>query len=89
MPKKNTSGKYFEAASPEAINEICSNFDAIKKAKRKPKKLKIEPIIPTVIRCLSLGKSSRQIVSIVSKLHEISISKDSILRFRKNLTLGI
>lgn len=89
MPKKNTNEKYFDAASPAAIHKICLKIDATQKAKRKPKKMKIEPIIPTVIRCLNMGKSSRQIASIVSQLHQISISKDSILRFRKNLTLSI
>jgi len=89
MPKKSMNSKYIEAASKKVIEECCAKLEEIRKKKRKPKKMKIEPIIPTVIRCLQLGKSSRQIASIVSQAHAISISKDSVLRFSKTLPQSI
>lgn len=89
MSKKSVQCKYLEAASLEAIDAICAKIDETKKAKRKPKKLKIEPIIPTVVRCIGMGKSSRKIVDIVSKAHGVDISKDAILRFRKIVFLSV
>lgn len=89
MSKDNKRCKYLDAASPQEIDKLSAAYEEIRQAKRKPKKLKIEAIIPTVARCLQMGKSSRQIVSIVSQLHGIDISKDSILRFNKNLSPGI
>ncbi len=85
MSKKNVYCKYLEAPSFEAIDECCTNIDMLRRVLRKPKKSKIESIIPTVTRCLQLKKSSRQIVSIVNQLHGISISKDTVLRFSRNL----
>lgn len=84
MSKKSKQPKYLESASFDTIRLADSKVDAIRAAKRKPKKLKIEPVIPTVVRCLKLGKSSRRIVSIVKEIHGHCISKDSILRFAKN-----
>lgn len=89
MSKKSVQSKYLEAASPEAIDAICAKLEEAKKAKRKPKKLKIEPIIPTVVRCIGKGKSSRKIVEIVSKAHGVDISKDAVLRFRKVVLLSV
>ena len=85
MSKKSLNTKYLEAASKKAIDECCAKLEAIKTGKRKPKPLKIEPIIPTVVRCLEMGKSAQKIADIAVHIHGISISKKTVLRFAKTL----
>ncbi|MDT7517121.1 hypothetical protein [Rhodoferax mekongensis] len=85
MSKKETPKKYADAIPYDAIAKIELKTLQIRCAKRKPKTKKVEPVIPTVVRCLRLGKSSRAISSIVKAHHGISVSKDTILRFAKTL----
>jgi hypothetical protein len=85
MSKKKTNQNYLPGATDEQIALSETKIIAIKRAARKPKKLKIEPILETVVRCLALGKSSRTISKIVMDVHKYEIRKDSILRFARTL----
>lgn len=85
MPKKNHPRKYFDPATIEEIAAIEAKLESIKQAKRKPKPKKITPVISTVVRCLELGKSSRLISAIVLEKHGVGISRDTVLRFARNL----
>jgi hypothetical protein len=85
MSKKSTDQKYLPAATDDQIAMAEAKIKMIKAAARKPKKLKVEPIMETVVRCLALGKSSRNICGIVMDAHKYKISKDSILRFASTL----
>lgn len=85
MSKKDTPKKYSDAIPYDAIAKIELKYLQVRCAKRRPKSKKVESVIPTVVRCLHLGKSSRAISSIVKAHHGISVSKDTILRFAKTL----
>lgn len=85
MPKKTTHKKYLEAASLDAIAAADLKAKTICAAKRKSRAKKIEVVIPTVVRCVGLGKSSRRIAAIVRDLHGLCISKDTVLRFARTL----
>jgi hypothetical protein len=85
MSKKKAPQKFLPAASDEQIAASEAKIKAIKAAARKPKKLKVEPVTETVVRCLALGKSTRLISKIVMNEHNYKISKDSIRRFSQTL----
>lgn len=84
MSKGKASQKYFDAPSAEEIRVIEEKLDNVKRASRKPKKKKVEPYIATIMRCLLEGKSSRRIADIVKAAHQVNISKESILRFKRS-----
>lgn len=83
MSKKSDPPKYFNAPSLAEMNAIEEKLDRLKLASRKPRKLKVEQFIPTIVRCLAEGKSARRITAIVKAAHQGNISKDIVLRFAK------
>jgi hypothetical protein len=85
MSKKKTTQKYLPGATDEEIAVAEAKIKGIMAAARKPKKLKVEPITETVVRCLALDKSFRLTAKIVMHEHNYKISKDSIRRFSKTL----
>lgn len=86
MSKKDrVSNKFLPGATYEQISAAEIKINAVKRAARKPKKRKVDPVIETVVRCISEGKSSRRICQIVARVHDYQIKKDCILRFKKSL----
>ena len=85
MSKKDVLKRYLPAASHQEIAAAEAKLNAIKKASRKPRKLKVEPVTETVIRCIAAGKSSRLTVKLVRRIHNYEIGKDSVLRFARSL----
>lgn len=83
MSKKSKVAQIFEAPSLEEIAAIDQRLDVVRRAARKPKPRKVDPVMPTIVRCLETGKSSRRISEIVNSAHSVAISKDSILRFAR------
>jgi len=83
--KESVRNKFFPLASNEEIAAAEEKIRAVGRAARRPRKLKVDPVIETVVRCISEGKSSRRICQIVAHIHEYQIKKDSILRFKKSL----
>ena len=90
MSKKKVKPKYFDAPSPEEMAAMERKLEQIKRANRKPRTLKIEPVVATVAACLQEGKSSRNTVRIVQMHTKPKLSKETVLRFAKvyNSNLG-
>lgn len=85
MSKKTQVKKYLEAITMEEICSFNEKLNKSQKANRKKSQLKIEPVIPSVLNCLSLNMSSRRISKLLLEKHKLSISNDTILRFVKEL----
>jgi hypothetical protein len=72
---------YFGPPHTERIEGILADIKRLRVINRKPMRLKLDPYIATVIACIDLNMSLRDISKVLLIEHKVKSKKDAIRNF--------